>query len=146
MSLTGFLKQTSEVRIALRQTFPLPKHQGIFPVLKAQPLTTNFALVGQAFDYLFRFYIQRHNPNAPKQAYWVADWIRLSLQEDREDEKERQLQEHERIAQIFLEKAHNNHETYLNTGEVTDDLLGSCLDLASIDGLVRAGEIRGSLG
>ncbi|MFL5624001.1 MAG: hypothetical protein ACJ788_00205 [Ktedonobacteraceae bacterium] len=39
-----------------------------------------------------------------------------------------------------------HHERYLEDGKVTDELLGSCLNLAIIDGLVRAGEIRGELG
>jgi len=146
VSLTSFLKHSSDIRTALRQTFPLPRRQGIFPALQAKPLTTNFALVGQAFDYLLRFYIQRHNPCAPKKTHWVADWIRAELQVDADDEDGALLQERERAARTFLEKAHENHETYLATGEITDDLLRSCLDLASIDGLVRAGEIRGSLG
>lgn len=146
MSLTSFLKQSNDVRMALRQTFPLPRRQGLFPALQAHPLTTNFALVGQAFDYLLRFYIQRHNPSAPEQTHWVADWILWELRVDAEDKEGVFLQEHERVARTFLEKAHDNHKAYLATGEVTDDLLRSCLDLASIDGLVRAGEIRGSLG
>jgi hypothetical protein len=32
MSLTSFLKQSSDIRTALRQTFPLPRRQGTFPV------------------------------------------------------------------------------------------------------------------
>lgn len=134
MSLTDFLKTSSDIRIALRQTFPLPRTKDRFPVIQAPPLTTNFRMVGQAFDYLLRFYIQRHNPNAPVKHHWVANWIRLEHQESALS------------AQAFLEKAHKNHEDYLTTGEVTDDLLRSCLDLAAIDGLVRAGELRGSLG
>ncbi len=124
----------------------MPRRQGTFPPLQAAPLTTNFALVGQAFDYLLRFYIQLHNPHAPKNAHWIADWIRAELQVDAGDEEGMLFREYERAAQVFLARAHNNHATYLTTGNITDDLPSSCLDLASIDGLVRAGGIRGSLG
>jgi hypothetical protein len=145
MSLTGFLKQSGEVRAVLRQAFPLPRRQDPFPALQAQPLTTNYALVGQAFDYLLRFYMQRYNPHAPERTHWVADWIDSDLEVVGTGE-EAPLQNQERVARPFLARAHENHEIYLQTGEVTDDLLRSCLDLASIDSLVRIGELRGSLG
>lgn len=144
MSLTSFLKQSSDIRIALRQTFPLPRRQGIFPTMQAAPLTTNFALVGQAFDYFLRFYIQRHNPCAPQNSVWVANVIRADLVAH--DDTSLLLQRQEQAARVFLEQAHIHHNAYLASGEITDDLLKSCLNLASIDGLVRAGEIRGSIG
>lgn len=40
--------------------------------IKALPLTTHYALVGTAFDYLMRFLLKYHNPKA-KEGWWVAE-------------------------------------------------------------------------
>ena len=40
--------------------------------MAAPPLTENFSLVGTAFDYLLRFYIERQNPKAVTRK-WVAE-------------------------------------------------------------------------
>lgn len=147
MSLTGFLKQSEEVRTLLRKHFPCPLKSISFPLVQAPPLTGNYALIGQAFDYLLRFYMQRNNPYAPKQSHWVANFIKAQLSvHDGEDEQRHQRRTMEASALPLLEEAHIHHERYLVDGKVTDELLGSCFNLAIIDGLVRAGEMRGTLG
>src|SRR5690349_20615427 len=110
MRLTSFLREYREIRTALLQSFPFPCRQDRFPTLKAPPQTNNYLLMGQAFDYLLRFYIQRHNSSAPKQSHWVADCVYAELDEEnifygafpREQEQ---------AAQPFLDKAHEHHET-----------------------------------
>src|SRR5450755_121439 len=144
MSLTSFLNESKEMRSLLKTHFPVEYKSVVFPHLKAPPLTTNYALIGQAFDYLLRFYIQRHNPNAPQKSHWIADFLRFTLKEG--DEESRRQKRIEDAALPYLDNAHTNHERYLADGIVTDELLASCLDLAAIDGLFRAGELRGSLG
>lgn len=143
MSLTGFLERSKEARILLRDHFSLSE-KPIFPKLLAPPQTTNYAVIGQAFDYLLRFYMQRCNPHAPLKSAWVANLIQASLSgEDEEIQERRKMEE---TALIYLTSAHTHHAQYLEDGIVTDELLGSCIDLAIIDGIVRAGELRGSLG
>jgi hypothetical protein len=144
MSLTGFLKQSEETRALLREHFPYTFKSIAFPKVQAPPLTRNYAVVGQAFDYLLRFSIQRHNPYAPQRSAWVANLIRAPL--SGEDEDLQQQKAMEASALPFLESAHRHHERYLEDGKVTDELLGSCINLAIIDGLVRAGQMRGTLG
>lgn len=70
MSLTSFIKEP-DVRAKFKQTFPLPK---VFlnSELKAPPITSHYAMVGTAFDYLLRFYIKKNNPLAKAKA-WVAE-------------------------------------------------------------------------
>src|SRR5437870_5362286 len=135
MSLTSFLKQSQEIRTLLREHFPLPPKSASFPSVRALPLTQNYALVGQAFDYLLRFYMQRHNPHTSKQGSLIADFIKASLLGAELAGVE--PNKTEAAALPFLENAHTHHECYLDDGKVTDELLGSCLDLAVIDGLVR---------
>jgi len=142
MSLTGFLKRSEETRALLREHFPYTSKIA-FPTVQAPPLTRNYAIVGQAFDYLLRFYIQKHNPSAPRQSHWVANLIRATL--SGEDEELQQQKAMEAAALPLLERAHTHHERYLEDGKVTDELLESCIHLAIIDGLVRAGEMRGTL-
>ena len=60
MSLTSLL-QVAEVRAQLAADFQTPKMGPVRRILAA-PLTTNFGLVGTAFDYLVRMQIQRGNP------------------------------------------------------------------------------------
>ncbi|GAB4317918.1 MAG: hypothetical protein Kow0084_17600 [Pseudothermotoga elfii] len=62
MSLTSFLKD-KDVKNALERTFKKPQFN-LQAELLAPPLTNNYSLVGTAFDYLFRFYIKRLNPDA----------------------------------------------------------------------------------
>jgi hypothetical protein len=139
MSLTSFLSESPEIRSLLKTHFPLEYKSVVFPHMKAPPLTTNYALIGQAFDYLLRFYMQRHNPHAPRRGLWIADFVRDTPATSSKKNVAN-------TALPYVENAHRNHERYLEDGQATDELLASCLDLAAIDGLFRAGELRGSLG
>lgn len=136
MSLTSFLKQSGEVRALLEQYFPLPVMSTPFPPLRAAPLTKNYSMIGQGFDYLLRFYMQRNNPYAPSGSRWIADSI----------DSTRNPSHEKKSASPLLEQAHTRYDQYIEDGVVTDALLESCLHLAVIDGLVRAGEMRGPLG
>jgi len=72
MSLTSVLKSDRELARRLANLLPVAgaPHLPELPV-KAPPRTKNYALVGTAFDYLFRFEVQRRNPSA-KAGEWVA--------------------------------------------------------------------------
>jgi hypothetical protein len=42
--------------------------------IKAPPLTENWSVVGTAFDYLLRFYVEHHNEiSSTWRLRWVAD-------------------------------------------------------------------------
>lgn len=144
MSLTSFLKRSKEARALLQEHFPCPLKSVSFPPLLAPPMTANYRVVGQAFDYLLRFYIQRHNPHVPPTSMWVANMIKATL--SGEGEEIEQLIAMETSALPFLETAHAHHKQYLADGIITDELLESCINLAIIDGIIRAGEMRGALG
>ena len=70
MSLTSFIK-IPQVKAVFRKEFPLQptKLEG---EIKAEPVTRNFPLVGTAFDYLLRFYLEQKNPNCITKR-WVAE-------------------------------------------------------------------------
>jgi hypothetical protein len=72
MSLTSVLK--ADTALAHRLTGLVPAEEITDPrqlSLKAPPLTKHYSLVGTAFDYLFRFEVQRRNPSAIARR-WVA--------------------------------------------------------------------------
>ena len=76
MSLTSFLERNADVRAQFLAHFKKPDFRLKSPILAA-PLTESFALVGTAFDYLLRFYVEKLNPGT-EPSDWVAD-IGLSI-------------------------------------------------------------------
>jgi hypothetical protein len=127
MSLTSFIKRP-EVRAGFRSAISKPAFKCNAPLL-APPLTKRYGLVGGAFDYLLRFFIERHNQHANSYT-WVA-YLGLTLLPDNS-----RLY---RLAARRLKEAEKHHATFLKTGIVSDDLLASALYLAAIDVIFRAG-------
>jgi hypothetical protein len=127
MSLTSFLKNDGELRILLDQTFPKPS-VNIGTVRRADPQTTNYALIGTAFDYLLRFKLEREYSGIDSKP-WIAQ-TGLALAQATDDV--------DYLEELFAD-AEDHHEEYLESGELTDDFLARILDLARLDGIYRAG-------
>jgi len=70
MSLISFIK-IPEVRRKFAETFPKQPFK-LDAKIVAPPLTKNYSLVGTAFDYLMRFYIEYLNPKSITKK-WVAE-------------------------------------------------------------------------
>jgi hypothetical protein len=128
MSLTSFIKEP-DVRKKFAETFPLPKIL-LNAEIKAPPITKNYSLVGTAFDYLLRFYIKQHNPNAITKE-WVAE---IALSCVGEGSLKRQLKK-------TIDNAKLVYQKYLKDGELADDVLKTAILLAKIDPIYRAGYI-----
>ncbi|MDQ4123240.1 MAG: hypothetical protein M3209_17525 [Acidobacteriota bacterium] len=130
MSLISFISQP-EIRAGFRAA--LTKQPPFMPdkPMLAPPLTTNYALVGTAFDYLLRFYLERINPNTKTQA-WVAG-IGILFIEDRETRE---------MAKDVFKDAEKHHQAYLQNGILTDELISASLRLACLDGSARGGNAR----
>lgn len=134
MSLTSFIA-TPDVRKRFREEFPRrPVPWKNVPL--APPRTTNYALVGIAFDYLLRFYLRRLNPEA-KTSRWVAEMVPPLLAHNKEAE--------DKAAQTVAD-AKRTYEQYLVTGEIDDCLLTSVLSLARLDPIFRAGRGQDYIG
>lgn len=142
MSLTSFLQQP-DVRQRFREEFALPKLAKSIE-MPAPPRSTRYALVGTAFDYLLRFYVQRLNPCAVTST-WIAERVanilRLKVAHGRHD-----LLPLAEQAQQIVQQAQHDYEAYLATGQLTDQLLASVLRLAQLDPIFRAGVIDRNLG
>jgi hypothetical protein len=71
MSLTSLLER-KHIKERFLAEFLKPEFRGVKVPIKAPPLTAKYGLVGRAFDYLFRFYLQKLNPSA-RADRWVAE-------------------------------------------------------------------------
>lgn len=69
MSLTTYVK-TEEIGHRIDTIFPKPQNLSNAPLL-APPNTKNYMLMGTAFDYIMRFWLQRNYPNVERKN-WVA--------------------------------------------------------------------------
>jgi hypothetical protein len=146
MSLTSFIK-IPEVKELFKKTFPLSKTilQG---EIKAVPVTKNYPLVGTAFDYLFRFYLERENLNCVTKP-WIADnSVELLDQniESYEKKSPKEMLEASVKMKSFLYDAKKVHKEYLKTGNLGKDLIRSSVILAQMDAYYRSGLLFPSLG
>ena len=98
-------------------------------------MTTNYSLIGTAFDYLLRFYLERINKNS-KTSKWVS-YLSLDLIEDG------RLKDN--ISKL-IKNAEKNYQKYLDDGMLNDELLKSCIHLAQIDIIFRAGIVDENIG
>jgi hypothetical protein len=133
MSLTSFL-DIKDVREKFKAVFPKPTHS--MGVMLAPPLTKNYSLVGTAFDYLMRFYLQRKLPFAVAKS-WIASYSMVLLTPGSKSH---------RFAQLILNDAEQHHAQYLQTDLLTQELLRSCLLLAQLDPVFRRHAIVPNLG
>lgn len=132
LSLTSFLAQP-DVRARFKETFPYTRI-ALEQRPLIEPLTTHYALVGTAFDYLLRFALQHRHAHAlaePWIAEQVIETLSLSLEEAFGEETAR-------MAEQFVQQAKHCHAQYLLDGILTEDLLRSALLLAQLDPFFRA--------
>ena len=140
MSLTSFLRDHDEVSIVLDSTFEKPDIRLDTP-RQAEPQTSNYALIGTAFDYVLRFWLERQYDDATSKP-WVAHTgheLAQLMEIDVETNDGRKMS-------TVLANAEQNHQEYLDTGKMTDELLASTLDLARFDWVYRSSQPPKNLG
>ena len=128
MSLTSFLKN-KDVQERFRQDFLKP-HFSIKKDILAPPLSNRYSLVGTAFDYLLRFYLQRLNSNTVDKGYWVAEAAVGLLAGFPELYKK---------GQRIIKQARKNVAEFMKTGQISDALMRSALLLGGLDPIFSAG-------
>lgn len=135
MSLTSFLKNNGDARILIDQTFEKPT-VSVDTDRLADPQTSNYALIGTAFDYVLRFEIERHYDDVDSKPWVARSGLNQAhlLTANSEDEDALYLDN-------VLENAESHHQDYLESGTMTDDLLAATLDLARLDWVYRSGRI-----
>lgn len=135
MSLTKFL-DLPYVKKRFSEEFALPKTR-LSGIIKAPPLTNHYGLVGTAFDYLLRFYLQRLNQKAIVSKWVAEDAVILLKSYDRRLYPK---------GLSILKRAKEEYSKYLKTGKVNENIIRSSLLLAQLDPIFRAGYIDPNLG
>jgi hypothetical protein len=132
MSLTAFLEHNADVRARFLAHFKKPDFRLKSPIL-APPLTESYGLLGTAFDYLLRFYVQKLNPGT-KSSEWVAhSGLRILLANgDR-----RQTAQAIRL----MAGANERYVAFLKSNQTrpTPAVIEAAVWLASFDTVFRAG-------
>ncbi|WP_293354046.1 MULTISPECIES: hypothetical protein [unclassified Microcoleus] len=157
MSLTSILsdRNNQELRDKFKTEFLTPSFK-LKAELKAPPLTTNYGIIGTAFDYLLRFYLQYHNKDTCIQRnFWVADssfkMLCLHLNSTGEvvtgfrGDKLFKKQDLLAIITDQYEQTKINYNNYVDNGQITDELICNTIFLAKLDVLYRAGFIDENL-
>lgn len=129
MSLTSLIKSDKELRDNIKAAFLRPKLDRNKPLL-AEPLTKRYGLVGTAFDYIFRFYLEKLNNIHNESEIWIAEQA-IEL-----------LMPNEEVYEIGLEIINNVKELrkkFIETGELSRELIRQTLRMSYIDPVFRAG-------
>lgn len=131
MSLTSLIKSDKELRDKIREAFLRPKLDKSKPLL-AEPHTKRYGLVGIAFDYLFRFYLERLNISLTKNQnnVWIAEQA-VEL-----------IAHHEEIYEKGIEiiyNVKNLRKEFIETGNLSKELIRQTLRMSYIDPIFRAG-------
>jgi hypothetical protein len=126
MSLTSLL-QTKEARRRFREEFEKPTMEAE-PSLTAPPISSRPSQIGTAFDYLLRFVLRRENEDVVFDREWTAEAaVRLLSGE----EKER--------AEQIVRRAKDARDQFVESGDLSEEVLTATLRLARIDLIVRTG-------
>jgi len=134
VSLTSFIKN-NEVRKLFADEFKKPR--GKIPgEIKAEPVTNHYALIGTAFDYLMRFYLKHHYPEAIEKR-WVAE-ISCKLTEVNPSVHKKAVKN--------LKFAKDAYSKFLKNGVLNEDILKSAILLAQLDPIYRAGYVDENMG
>ena len=141
MSLTLML-QVPVVRDLFRATFGFQPYRVDAKTVAVPPAGGNQAAVGTAFDYLVRFWLERHHPDAEK-GPWIAENGVMILEDMAAQDP--QYAGLPRAAHETIVRAKSEHRAYLRTGDPTDGMMHSALELAELDVVYRA-MITGDVG
>lgn len=152
MSLTSFLSN-KDVREAFKLEFTIPRLSAKKEIV-APPLSKRYSLVGTAFDYILRFYLERLNSNAMTQQ-WIAEGaltdplspILTNVEIDAETNKSTYEDTEETLkVKNLIENAKSHYNTFLSSGIFTNELFESAIHLAQLDTICRARIVDDNLG
>lgn len=149
MSLSTFLAR-QDVREKFRLEFPKPPI-GTDRELLAPPHSIRYSLVGTAFDYLLRFYLQRLNPKAVHRRWVAVEGLRklanrVPLVYDVDAGRLSDEDWSVKAGRKALDKARTAYTAYLESGRVADPLLRGAIYLAQLDVVYRSGWVDENLG
>ena len=145
MSLYKLIHDKADVRLGFGKRLLRPQPR-IDRGLQAPPRTANSQIVGASFEYLLRFFLQRINPKA-----WDTGWpaeravalIGLGPATAKSSDVPTISRHSKRLkAAAYLADAKRRQRAYLQSGEVTEDLLVAVHRLAHLDAANLSGPER----
>lgn len=167
MSLTSFLR-IKEVKEAFASEFEKPKLKLDWKI-KVPPGTTNYSLVGTAFDYLMRFYLERLNPFAVTEP-WVCERavevLNLGLKDLSELKELEEIQwwgvmsgiksqlgqtklDYPKLvdmAETIVKEAKMRHSQYVKSGHMTNEVIKTVILMSQLDLIFRGGYLYRNIG
>jgi len=129
MSLTSLIKSDKELRDKIKKAFSRPKLEKNKPLL-VEPHTRRYGLVGTAFDYIFRFYLERLNNIQNESKPWIAEQAMALLPPDEEVYKK---------GTEIINNVKRLRKKFIKTGDLSDELIRQTLRMSYIDPIFRAG-------
>ena len=143
-SLKQFIRESPEVRRRFAELLPKPEFASkpllVPPSRKYSPQEAS--LIGTAFDYLLRFFVQRLNLPIAKPRRWVAEAAVNDLEEAASWNASPYHDEHVRnVAQArrIVGDARLHLAGYINSGIMSDAFIYAVLNLSTLDPIARAG-------
>jgi len=153
MSLTSILKDKNNqaLRDKLKTEFARPEFS-LKTEIKATPLTNNLQIVGTAFDYLMRFYLQHHNKNTfiQNDNSWVADSsyniltrkfsknLDSDIKTGSNNDKIFKAKDLLKIISEQYDQTKNNYSKFIEDGQLSDELIANTIYLAKLDTYFRS--------
>ncbi len=134
MSLTSYLsdKNHPELKTKFKTEFPFPGFNFKDTIIAA-PMTSNYGIIGTAFDYLLRFYLQFHNKNkCIVNDVWVAEYGYEGIKHAWKGDKTNLAKLSKRFSDAQL-----RHKLFIENGNLTSVLISDTLFLAKLDLYVR---------
>ena len=151
MSLTTIFSNDKEVKQKLSELFPKPIWKMTNEMVSI-PLTKNYALIGTAFDYLFRFKMEHLNKkHIQSNQKWVATLAHKKMTKWIDESNDthfyagvHQQKSFERLYLIELidskmKLSKNLYDSFIDSGILTDELVNSALFLSKMDNYFRSG-------
>lgn len=112
-------------------------------------MTKNRSLVGTAFDYLLRFYIE-YSYDQTISTSWIAEIflsiLKVLIKRDQDKQKRKNLKKFLKRVERIIKDARRNHSEYLSNGQITERLLESTISLAELDTIYRTKGKYNSMG
>lgn len=142
MSLTALIAANKEFRSAVKAHTLRPEITGASAVY-AEPRTKRHGLVGTAFDYLVGYVLERYAPD--KVASRGEPVALRSLQILRSIAKSDGQRKEIRAVELAIEQHHIHAQCFIEDGHLTRELVASCLKMANLDQIYRAGIMPRSL-
>lgn len=126
MTLTQFIAE-KDVRNAIDNSFPKPSKK-INEEIKYEPKTKHYSLIGQTFDYIARFWVERQSDTVRKQEWTAAYGLDIVKQ---------QIPSHAQTCEQAYENAVDEYEKYIKTGKFNQETAKASIDLARLTSAYR---------